>query len=73
MYFLHTIALIKRILVLPAASKPSMRMRISLLPKIFDKSLPILLADFLRSWHLDEHMKSTSLLAYIIIDLSINR
>lgn len=32
----------KRILVLPAASNPSINILISLLPNIFDKSLPIL-------------------------------
>lgn len=31
----------KRILVLPAASRPSIKMRISLLPKIFDSNFPI--------------------------------
>lgn len=36
----HTVS--QRILVFPAASSPNMRIRISLLPKIFDNNLPIL-------------------------------
>lgn len=31
------------LLVLPAASKPSIRIRISLLPKIFDNSFPMMM------------------------------
>lgn len=39
----------KRILVLPAASRPSIKIRISLLPNIFDSSFPIsILSIFLR-------------------------
>lgn len=46
MFVKYEICLLQRILVFPAASSPNMRIRISLLPKIFDNNLPILPAVF---------------------------